>query len=70
MMNKYINAALELARYEVVEEDERVYGEIAELPGVWASGQTPDECRRNLSITIESWIVLRKSEGFSIPPLN
>ena len=69
-MKNYINAALKLARYEVVEEDERVYGEIAELPGVWASGETQELCRKNLSVTIEGWILFRKNEGFSIPPIK
>ena len=70
MSRNFIKAALELARYEAIEEDKRVYGEIAELPGVWASGKTLEECRRNLSVIIESWIVFRKNEGFAIPPIK
>ena len=70
MSYRYINAALELARYEAIAEDDRVYGEIAELPGVWASGKTHEECRRNLSVTIESWILVSKTAGITIPPIE
>ena len=47
MTFEYITAALEHARYEIIEDAEPYYGEVPELPGVWATGRTLEECRRN-----------------------
>ncbi|KCZ71982.1 hypothetical protein ANME2D_01992, partial [Candidatus Methanoperedens nitroreducens] len=58
MILEYINAALEKAKYEIIEDDEPYYGEVQELKGVWATGKTLEECRRNLAETIEGWIIL------------
>ena len=38
MIVEYITAALHHARYEIIEDDEPYYGEVPELPGVWATG--------------------------------
>ena len=48
MLIEYIHAALEKARYEIIEDDESYYGEVPELEGVWATGSTLEECRKNL----------------------
>lgn len=39
MLTDYINAAMALAKYELL-EDGSYYGEIEALPGVWADGTT------------------------------
>lgn len=44
MMREYIQAAMNNAHYEVIEDEEPYYGEILELQGVWASGKTLEEC--------------------------
>lgn len=64
MILEYINAALERAKYEIIDDDEPYYGEVPGLKGVWASGKTLEECRRNLSETIEGWIILRLKKVF------
>ncbi|MDO8724820.1 MAG: type II toxin-antitoxin system HicB family antitoxin [Candidatus Methanoperedens sp.] len=69
MIVEYINAALEKAKYEIIKDEEPFYGEVPGLKGVWASGKTLEECRRNLGETIEGWIVLRLKKGLNIPPL-
>jgi predicted RNase H-like HicB family nuclease len=57
MLTEYIDEALIRARYELVEDpDEPYYGEIPELPGVWASGATLESCRSQLKDVIEGWI--------------
>lgn len=53
MISEYVNFALTLAKYEIVEDEEPFYGEIVELPGVWASGMTLEECRGNIIKVIE-----------------
>lgn len=54
-------------KFEIINDEEPFYGEVPELKGVWASGKTLEECRRNLGETIEGWIVLRLKKGLNIP---
>jgi predicted RNase H-like HicB family nuclease len=70
MITEYINAALNQAKYELIEDEEPYYGEIPELEGVWATGKTLEECRRNLSEVIDGWLVVRLKRGLTIPPLG
>lgn len=70
MILEYLNAALEKAKYEIIEDEEPYYGEVPGLKGVWATGKTLEECRKNLVETIEGWIILRIKKGLSIPPVG
>jgi predicted RNase H-like HicB family nuclease len=70
MLTEYIDEALKRARYEIIEDDERSYGEVEELKGVWASGKTLEECRSKLKEVIEGWILLSIKKGFPIPTLG
>ncbi len=70
MISKYINAAMKNAHYEIIEDEEPYYGEIAELKGVWATGKTLEECRDNLIENLEGWILVRNSQGMDIPTIN
>ncbi|MBP1910423.1 putative RNase H-like HicB family nuclease [Methanolobus bombayensis] len=38
-----------------------------ELNGVCATGNTLEECRKNLEETIDEWIVFRLRKGFTLP---
>lgn len=44
MVVEYIEEALRRAKYEIIEDEELYYGEVSELPGVWATGKTLEEC--------------------------
>jgi len=57
MLMEYLEAALEAAHYEMIEDDEPFYGEVSQLAGVWATGKTLEECRRNLASAIEDWVL-------------
>ncbi|MDG6245039.1 MAG: type II toxin-antitoxin system HicB family antitoxin [Methanolobus sp.] len=70
MLIEYIGAALGKARYEIIEDDEPYYGEVPELDGVWATGSTLEECRRNLEEVIDEWIVFRLRRGLALPPIG
>ena len=70
MIHEYIQAALELAHYEMIEDEEPYYGEIAALQGIWATGRTLEECRRNLTETIEGWILVRIRNNLDIPEIK
>jgi predicted RNase H-like HicB family nuclease len=67
---EYIEEALRRARYEIIDDDEPYYGEVAELKGVWATGKTLEECRNNLKEVIEGWILLSIKKGLPIPRLG
>ncbi|RCV65092.1 putative nuclease of the RNAse H fold, HicB family [Methanophagales archaeon] len=70
MLTEYIEAALSKAKYEIIEDEEPYYGEVPELEGVWASGKTLEECRKNLVEVIDGWIIVRLRKGLPIPPIG
>ncbi len=70
MLTEYIEAALEKARYELIQDEEPYYGEIPDLEGVWATGKTLEECRRNLKETLEAWLIFRLRRGMPIPSVG
>ncbi len=67
MIVEYINAAMERARYEMIEDDAPFYGEIADIQGVWASGATLEECRRRLAAALEDWLLFGLDRRKDIP---
>ena len=70
MIREYIEAALERAHYEIIEDEQPFYGEVPELKGVWASGTTLEACRNSLAEVVEGWLLVRLSKGLDIPPLG
>lgn len=43
------------------------YGAVLELSGVWASGKTETECRRELKTVVIDWALFRMAHGSDIP---
>ena len=70
MITEYIQAALNQARYKIIEDKKTYFGEIPELEGVWATGKTLEECREELQSTLEDWLLLGLKLGHSIPSLG
>jgi len=70
MITEYIEAALSKARYEIIKDEEPYYGEVPELEGVWATGKTLEECRKNLIEVIDGWIIVRLRKGLPIPQIE
>ncbi len=70
MFAEYIQAALERAEYKIIEDEEPFFATLPELPGVWASGKTIEECRKELISVIEGWVLLKLRMGRSIPPIG
>jgi predicted RNase H-like HicB family nuclease len=70
MILQYIEKALAHARYEKIDDKEPYYGEVPELPGVWATGKTLEKCRRNLIEVIDGWLIVRLRRGLPIPPID
>jgi predicted RNase H-like HicB family nuclease len=63
----YIDQAMELAVYEIIEDDKLYWGEIPGLQGVWARHATLEGCRRELREALSDWIALRLRLGLHIP---
>lgn len=70
MLLEYLNAALERAQYEKIDDEEPYYGEVPGLQGVWANGRTLEECRRNLQAAIEDWVLFSVAQGQQPPALG
>ena len=65
-LTAYIEAGLELARYDKLEEGSFA-GEIPELEGVIAFGKTLKECQMELRSTLEDWILIGFHFGHRLP---
>ena len=70
MLLQYMQTALECAHYEIIEDEEPFYGEVPSLDGVWATGKSLEECRRNLVEAIEDWVLFSIAKGLPIPALG
>jgi len=69
MLAQYIDTAMELATYEIIEDDGSYWGEIPGFQGVWAQHQTLAGCQRNLREALSDWLALRLRLGLAIPEL-
>lgn len=67
-LTAYIEAALELATYDKLEENS-YGGEIPGLDGVIAFGKTLRECETELRSTLEDWILVGLRLGHELPIL-
>ena len=70
MLVEYVKTALEKAKYEMIDDTEPFYAEVPKLKGVWATGKTLEECRRNLAQVVEGWLIVRLRKGLEIPRLG
>ena len=69
MLREYLDAALESARYEIL-EDGRYYGQVPEMPGVWADADTLEACRRELAEVVEDWLLVKVRHGDPLPVIR
>ncbi|NJL62593.1 MAG: type II toxin-antitoxin system HicB family antitoxin [Methylacidiphilales bacterium] len=70
MLANYIDQAMELAIYEIIEEDNSYWGEVPGLQGVWARYETLEGCRRELREALSDWLALRLRLGLEIPSVG
>ena len=71
MLTAYVDEALRRARYELIDDEATpYYGEVRELPGVWACGATSEDCRRELKEVVEGWILVSVKQSLPIPRLG
>ena len=70
MLVEYVEEALRRARYEIIQDEQPYYGEVAELKGVWATGKSLEECREQLKEVVEGWILVSLRNNLPVPPLG
>ncbi len=70
MLLDYINAALRLAKYEILSDDGTFYGEIPGFDGVYANAEALEICREELAEVLEEWILFRISRSLPLPVIN
>ena len=70
MLASYLDKAMELAVYDIIEEDQTFWGEIPALKGVWACQKTLEQCRQDLRETLSDWLALRLRLGLEIPVIQ
>jgi predicted RNase H-like HicB family nuclease len=69
MLAHFLDVAMEMATYEIIEDDASYWGEIPGLQGVWARHQTLAGCQRELREALSDWIALRLRLGLEIPEI-
>jgi predicted RNase H-like HicB family nuclease len=67
MLASYLDRALELAVYEIIEDEKTYWGEIPGLQGVWARHATLVGCQHDLREALSDWVALRLRLGLPIP---
>lgn len=67
MLTQYIQAAMQKATYEVLNDDGSFYGEISGFQGVWANATTLESCQEELQSALEDWILVRVADHLPLP---
>ena len=70
MLASYIDRAMEIAVYGIIEDEGSYWGEIPGLQGVWARHKTLEGCRRELRGALSDWLALRLRMGLNIPVVD
>ena len=70
MLLDYIQAAMNTATYEILEDDGTFYGAIPKCTGVYANADTLESCRAELREVMEEWILVRVYRNLDLPMLN
>jgi predicted RNase H-like HicB family nuclease len=69
MLARFLDVAMELAHFQIIQEDGTFWGEIPGFQGVWARHQTLAGCQRELREALSDWLALRLKLGLEIPEL-
>ena len=69
MLTDYIKVSLKKAEYKKL-EDGSWYSDIPGFAGVWANGNSVEECRDELQEVLEEWLILKIRDNDPIPIVN
>jgi predicted RNase H-like HicB family nuclease len=67
MLRKYLAAAMEKAKYEILPDDKSFYCEIPGFEGVYANAESLEKCREELEEVLEEWVFFRISRNLPLP---
>ena len=70
MINEYIQSALKHAKYEILQDDKSVYGEIPMCKGVYSYALSFEKCREELIEVLEEWILIRLRKNLDLPVID
>jgi predicted RNase H-like HicB family nuclease len=70
MITTYLKAAMKMAKYEILQDDNTFYGEIPGFDGVYANADTLEVCRDELEEVLEEWILFRVSRNLPLPQVD
>ncbi|MDJ0556441.1 MAG: type II toxin-antitoxin system HicB family antitoxin [Microcoleaceae cyanobacterium MO_207.B10] len=70
MIQEYLQKAMQTANYEILEEEEGFYGSISGANGVWATGNTLEECRQELLEVLEEWVLIGVAMDHKLPEFD
>jgi len=69
VLNDYMDKAMQHAQYERI-EDGTYFGTIPGFEGLWANGQTEQECCKELREVLEGWILLGIAHHDTLPEVD
>ncbi len=69
MLLEYCERAVAKAEYKRL-EDGTWYAEIPGFQGVWSTGTTVEDCRKELVEVLEEWILLKVHDGDELPTVE
>ena len=69
MLSRYLERAIAHADIEEL-PDGRFFAVIKNCPGLWASGTSRDQCKAELTETLEAWLIEKLQHGDDIPPID
>lgn len=67
MLTEYLEEAMKLAHYEIIEDEGSFWGEIPGFQGVWGKAKTLEDCRNELKDALEEWLIFRLKNNFGLP---
>lgn len=69
-LSEYFEAAMQLAEYEEMEDNEGWFGTIPDCKGLWASAPTQAECKVELRSALEDWVLFSLQKQIPVPALR
>lgn len=66
MLASYLDQAMKIATYEIIEDEGTYWDEIPGLQGLGARHQTLEGCRRELREVLSDWVALRLRLGLTV----
>ena len=61
---------MELAHYEIIEDEGTYWGEISGFLGGWGKAENLGKCREELKEALEEWIVFRLKNNLELPVIE